>query len=159
MSCDCNCCTLRSITLSILCEKFIYVVQSLQTVYICFRQVEPFILECAISMAIKYESSRKCQLPSLQENLNIMKTVNFTKTFTYKIMLGIPVPTENTRHCTWSAGEQLRPKRRDKNSKNIIRSPWHLWNSPETTGTSSNKGVSKKNRGLFSRMCQNQSRR
>jgi len=35
-------------------------------------------------MAMKYKSRRKSQLPSLQENLNIMKTVNFTETFTCK---------------------------------------------------------------------------
>jgi hypothetical protein len=34
--------------------------------------------------------------------------------------------------------------KKDKNVKNIIRSPWHLWNSPETTSTSSHKGASKK---------------
>jgi len=73
--------------------------------------ITPLILERAISMVIKQKSSRKRQLPSLQENLNITKTVNFTKTFTYKRMLGISVPTENTRHFTRSAGELVRPKK------------------------------------------------
>jgi hypothetical protein len=31
----------------------------------------------------------------------------------------------------------------------IIRSPWHLCNSSETTGTSSNKGTTKKNMAYF----------
>jgi hypothetical protein len=73
------------------------------------------------------------------------------------------VPTENTRHCTVcrciAENSPPPPKKRHKNGKNIIRSPWHLWNSPETTGTSSNKGASKNKYGLFSRMCQNQSRK